>query len=161
MLDSGALLNTPSFLHLHGAAIPPSVADEIKTRAPLLDAYVENGIVRIEQPEQRYVSRVKKVAREAGELDKLSKTDIDVLALALQLDATLVTDDYHVQNVAAVLGIPFEGVTGEIKEQRRWVKRCSACGKTFPYTYRGKRCPHCGGKIVVIPQRRSSPRRNA
>ncbi len=161
MLDSGALLNTNSFSHIEGAITTPRVADEIKSRAPLIEAYVESGLLEIREPREQSIEEIRKIAKSIGELDKLSGADVEVLALALETEATLVTDDYHVQNVAAAAGIPFEGVTGKIRRAIRWIKRCTGCGRVFPYSYRGKRCPYCGGRIVVTPQRQSSPRRSA
>ena len=161
MLDSGALLNTNSFSHIEGAITTPRVADEIKSRAPLIEAYVESGLLEIREPRGQSIEEIKKIAENVGELDKLSDADVEILALALETKATLMTDDYHVQNVAAAVGIPFEGVTGKIRKTIKWIKKCASCGRIFPYRYKGKRCPYCGGRIVVTPQRQSSPRRNA
>lgn len=147
VLDAGAFLNS-IFFGYEDALVPPSVADEVKSRSGVLTALVESGKVRIRAPSERTVRKVKAVAEEVGELGALSEADIDALALALEEKAVLVTDDFHVQNVAEATGVEYQHVTERIREKRLWKRRCGNCGKTYPRRYRGVRCPVCGGKIV-------------
>lgn len=147
VLDAGALINS-NFFGFTNAIIPSSVADEVKSRADVLQTLLESGIVEIKTPSAESRKRVETVARRMGEINALSKADIEVLALALEENAILITDDFHIQNVAGELGIPYEAVTEKIREKRRWKLRCINCGKTYPPTYKGKRCKICGGKLV-------------
>ena len=147
VLDAGALLNS-NFFGVKDAVMPPSVVEEVKSRGDVLQALLESGAVKIRTPSERSVMAVRRVARRMGEMKALSKADIDALALALERGATIVTDDFHVQNVAEEMGIPFQQVTERIREKRLWKRRCSNCKKVFPQAYRGKRCPTCGGKII-------------
>lgn len=48
-------------------------------------------------PNREYIKRLKKLLKTG---DNLSQQDIGVLALALNLNAILYTDDYGIQNVA-------------------------------------------------------------
>jgi len=147
VLDAGALLNSNFFL-FERALIPPSVADEVKSRSEILVALIESGSVRIKSPSEKTVGKVRAVATEMGETGALSEADIDALALALEEKAVLITDDFHVQNVAEALGVEYQHVTERIREKRHWKRRCVNCGKTYPQRYRGVRCPICGGRIV-------------
>ena len=147
VLDAGALLNS-NFFVFENAVLPPSVADEVKSKGDILQALLESGAVKIGNPSERSINAVKGVARRMGETNALSKADIDALALALEVGATIVTDDFHVQNVAEEMGISFQHVTERIKERRVWKRRCLNCKKGFPQAHRGKRCPVCGGKII-------------
>ena len=109
----------------------------------------------VREPREEYVKRVEEAAEELGE--ELSETDVQVLALALELGAPLVTDDAGVQNVACFLEIPFEGVHFRITHLIFWERRCRKCG------YRGKEktCPVCGVKTQRVPRKRipcGSPR---
>lgn len=147
VLDAGALLNS-NFFGFSDALMPPSVADEVKSRSDVLQTLLDSGSVKIKAPSERWVRKVREVARRMGELNTLSEADVHALALALEEDAVLVTDDFHVQNVAEELGIPFQQVTERIREKRTWRLKCVNCKKTYPHAYRGKRCPVCGGKLV-------------
>ncbi len=91
--------------------------------------------------------QVEAAARRTGDLSALSETDVAVLALAASLDdATVVTDDYAMQNVAAELSLPYEPVAEEgISEQWRWRRRCTSCGRWVDSG--AERCPVCGGPV--------------
>ncbi len=120
--------------------IPSSVEVEVKDKPP------EFLLYRIMEPDAQYVKKVIRIARRTGDYEVLSSTDVDVLALALQENATIITDDYAIQNVASHLGIKFE--TAEmigIKEKRKWKWRCESCGRYYSKKYES--CPVCGGKL--------------
>ncbi len=151
VLDTAAFLNSTTFF-FENAITVQEVVDEVRSRAAVVSAMLESGQVHVEKPSARAIDTVKSVATRMGERGKLSKTDILVLALAYDRKGVLVTDDFHVQNVAREMGIPYEAVTESIRKNIRWVRRCSRCGKTFPESYKGKYCPYCGGKIIYSPK---------
>jgi UPF0271 protein len=154
VLDSAAFLNSSSFLLYENAITTPSVISEIHSeRSAIVDSLLESGALEVEEPSEKSIKKVRETARKIGELKKLSKTDIEVLAMALDVGGVIYSDDFHVQNVAAFLGIPYHGVTEEIKEKRVWVKRCTRCGAEYPPTYEGTHCPKCGGKLVYSSKR--------
>ena len=69
----------------------------------------------------------------SGDLPRLSDVDVDVLALAIALDATLVTDDYRLQNTMQALQRPTKSVgTTGAKQVWRWELRCTGCRATSP-----------------------------
>jgi len=69
-----------------------------------------------------------------------------VLALALDLKAELLTDDYSIQNLARVMGVRYRGVgMKEIKEVVRWKYRCTGCRKEWDENYPD--CPICGSPL--------------
>jgi UPF0271 protein len=73
------------------------------------------GRVSVVDPEKMFVEKATEVAKRFGLLNKLSKTDIDVIALALQLkeqgySVTVLTDDYDIQNILQRIGIDFTSV---------------------------------------------------
>jgi UPF0271 protein len=117
----------------------------------------ETGLT-IQTPSQEALRKVKKTAQKTGDDRRLSPADIEILALAIDLnqepdtDTAILTDDYSIQNVAAVLGVRFLGFSQNIITQKfKWVSRCPGCGKQFnePVDI----CPICGTKT------RSSPRK--
>jgi UPF0271 protein len=97
--------------------------------------------VRVFHPRQEAVEAVKAAAAKTGDLDVLSRADMDVLALAYELHGMVVTNDFAVQNVASQMGIPWEGTGKEIKREIEWEWYCPACWKK--YKARGV-CEVCG-----------------
>jgi rRNA maturation endonuclease Nob1 len=56
------------------------------------------------------------------------------------------TDDYAAANVATFMEIPVRSMSAKrIKEVRKWITYCSACGKTFGPD--AKECSLCGNRL--------------
>ena len=69
-----------------------------------------------------------------------------VIALAIDLNGTIWTDDYSIQNVARILGIGFKPVGMEgIKKVVKWNYKCTGCGKW--YKDNQPDCPICGSAL--------------
>jgi UPF0271 protein len=80
-----------------------------------------------------WLQDAKEAAAMSGDLPRLSDVDVDVLALAIALDATLVTDDYRLQNTMQALQRPTKSVgTTGAKQVWRWELRCTGCRATSP-----------------------------
>lgn len=123
----------------------PLVVSELKdlrskTRLGLLE---ESGL-RVIRPRKEAYLNVKEAATRWGEGDVLSGTDCEVLALAVELDAGILTDDYAVQNVAGRLGLPVIPLVRKGTRGFRWRFRCPGCGK---YAEGPGECPVCGTRI--------------
>lgn len=126
----------------------PSVADELKSKDAELhfDLAKEEGL-RVEWPDPEMVKDVRKMAELTRDSEELSKTDIEILAKALEYRdrGVLLTDDYAVQNVAVQLGIDVKPVAQKkIKDIIIWQKQCTGCRKTFD---KGDVCPICGSPL--------------
>lgn len=149
VLDTSAIIYLQDFRKFDEIFIPFLVAEEVKDK--LSSMKLEAIEARIIEPEENFVKEIKKIARKTGDLEKLSKADIQVLALAKQLEATVVSDDYNIQNVAKKLGIKYIPVlTKGIKEIYFWRKYCPACKKKFKDNL--KECPVCGAKLKRVPE---------
>jgi UPF0271 protein len=102
--------------------------------------------MRIHIPDPETVERIERAARETGDEATLSRTDVRLLATAFELDATLVTDDYAMQNVAEKLDIAVDVIAQEgIDERREWQFQCQGCGRTFDENR--DRCEICGSDL--------------
>jgi UPF0271 protein len=102
--------------------------------------------VRIEPPLQSFIREVKSKAGITKDSEELSKTDIDILAKALeysrQEETVLISDDYAVQNTAIHLGIKvIPAGQKKIRDVLIWEKFCIGCKRRFP---QGDDCPVCG-----------------
>ncbi len=114
VLDSGAFIEGRD---LNGVTAP-AVAEE--TEVP--------PVVEIIAPAPENIKKVEKAAEATGDLDVLSRADVEVLALALQTGGAVVTNDFAVQNVAKKLGVEVEASGKQIKKEIKWVWYCPACG---------------------------------
>ena len=149
VLDTSAILSAKFF---EGEkAIPPSVLNEIKKGGIAWRQlqYMKAVGLKIIAPPKDITTLVKKFASITGDLPNLSEVDIDVLALAFYLKATLLTDDYSMQNVAKEMGIDYKSILQDgIKEKFHWKYRCKSCGRYFDeYT---PICPICGGEVKRV-----------
>lgn len=122
----------------------PSVVDEIRDERSRTIMELMN--VRIEPPLQSCIREVTAKARTTKDSEELSKTDIDLLAKALEYtrneDTILITDDYAVQNTAIQLEIKvMPAGQKKIKDILLWEKFCIGCKRRFP---QGDDCPVCG-----------------
>ncbi|HIP84567.1 MAG TPA: ribonuclease VapC, partial [Methanothermococcus okinawensis] len=109
----------------------------------------------IREPKEESVEKVRKASVESG--DNLSQSDIEILALAIDLGGVLYTDDYGLQNVARKLSVPFKPVTSRgIREEfiRRLI--CKGCKKVYSIDYREDICEICGSPLErrIIKKRR-------
>lgn len=126
---------------------------------------VENGKLKVKEPDAVFVEKVKASASAIGDLFFLSETDIQVLALALQLKAhgytpLIATDDYSIQNVAEHLGIKFASLaTFGIRRPLKWVRYCPACHRKYPADYQSKTCHVCGTELKRKPLRKLPQKR--
>jgi len=111
---------------------------------------------RTASPEEREV--VHELASKTGDLPRLSDVDIDLIALAISNQTTLITDDYRMKNVAREAGIEVQGVlTTGGKKQWKWVLRCIGCRQTedvSPDANRSKKddvkeCDRCGSPMKL------------
>lgn len=122
---------------------------------------IDGGKLKIKAPENMFVERVIDVATSVGNNLSLSETDIQIIALALQLrtegfDTLVATDDYSTQNVAKHLGINFASLaTFGIRLPLKWVRYCPACHRKYPQDYKSIKCEICGTGLKRKPFRKT------
>lgn len=141
---------------------PPLVGEELKSnsmRKMRFNAAVENGRIRIIEPAPEFIKKVKETATLAGDSFYLSITDIQVLALAMELktrgnNPRIVTDDYSIQNIAKKLDVNFVSmITFGIRRFLNWIRYCPACHKKYPANYKETICEVCGTELKRKPQK--------
>ncbi|MFC2154819.1 NOB1 family endonuclease, partial [Candidatus Altiarchaeota archaeon] len=129
--------------------VPNSVLEEIRGEEEDLKIQIslKEQVLEILDPSNECKKRAILASKESGDYSSLSNTDIDVLALALEEDAVILTDDYAIQNTAKHLHIESLGVSQpEIKEKWVWQQKCEGCGRKYPPDTKGE-CPICGSNI--------------
>lgn len=123
---------------------PSVVAELLDLRSKCrYEAFLASGLI-VMHPGMECLGHVKEAAGRTGDASVLSMTDFDLLSLALELNGTIVTDDFAVQNVARKLGITTIPIHQRSARARVWKFRCSGCGRYFPKT---GECPVCGALI--------------
>jgi len=144
VLDSSAFIN--EYTTSERIATIPLVREELEDEAGYRFDALEGSGMRIHIPDPETVERIERAARETGDEETLSRTDVRLLATAFELDATLVTDDYAMQNVAEKLDITVDVIAQEgIDERRDWEFQCQGCGRIFDENR--ERCEICGSDL--------------
>jgi UPF0271 protein len=149
-LDAGAFYTGILFLSsaLSYYTTPPVFEEvkHIKKSHGAIEALLESNTLQVVNSDRKSIEKVIAAAKMTGDYVKLSQADISIIALALQLEIVLMTNDYAVANVASTLKIPVKSTSGKgIKETRKWIAYCSACGKTFGPN--AKECRLCGNGL--------------
>jgi UPF0271 protein len=148
VLDTSAIIYLNDFRKFDEIFTVDSVIREVKDR---ITAMKLPGLkLKIFEPEKETVQKIKSVARETGDLEKLSETDVEVLAAAVESNSTIISDDRNIQNVAEKLGIKYISVFSEkITKLITWKNYCRNCKKFFEK----KVCPVCGSKLARVPKK--------
>ena len=163
ILDTSALLSGKEFLikdEFELVTVPsveaelkrgPSSPDDDWTEIQLKFEYLVNTGLEIIQPSDESVAEVKAAAGRSGDIKRLSDTDIELLALGLELgskteDVCLLTDDYSIQNICTELKINYQPVMEKgITHKVQWQYRCIGCGKIWDEPI--EECPVCGSRV--------------
>jgi UPF0271 protein len=121
---------------------PPGVVDELlRYNDPRIGRW--GDLLRVSDCTAASVTLVRDAAKKSGDIGRLSDVDISVIALALDLGGTVLTDDYSIQNVSRILGVGYKPVgTPGIRKVEKWNYRCNGCGKWFKENV--TECPVCG-----------------
>jgi len=140
----------------------PMVRDEIAENSMCgfrFKTAEESGKVKVENPNIAFLEEAKGSASAVGDAFFLSETDLQVLALALELKTRgycplIATDDYSIQNVANQMGIEFASLaTFGIRRRLQWIRYCPACHKKYPSSCKSRKCEVCGTDLKRKPLR--------
>lgn len=157
IIDTSAILSgKPINLVNANMVTTPSVSDELQPGGKDYRTFQflqEKGLV-VQSPSKESIRKIKKSAEETGDKDRLSSADVEILALALDVnkdenkEAVILTDDYSIQNVADTLNIKFQSFSQRgITKKFKWHYRCPGCGKQFKASI--KICPICGTETKI------------
>ena len=142
VLDSSALMNVFEF---ESAVTIQEVLDEIRnrpTRERLENAFA-SGKLKLLEPSNESLDKVAQAVQKTK--DSLSSTDQKLIALTIDIDAELVTDDLGMQNICLFLGVRFRGVGRTISRLFKRTFFCPACKR---YYSKEGTCATCGTALV-------------
>lgn len=122
-----------------------SVVDELKDlrSKSRYDVLCAQGLTLV-VPSVENTKKVKVAAKKTGDAGMISGTDCDLLALSLDLDAAVYTDDFAIGNIAHTLGIKTIPMLQKKPKIIIWKYRCSGCGRYFDHD---GECLICGSVI--------------
>jgi len=148
VLDASAFYAGIPFASQEKSYTTPAIFDEIKhikKNHEAINALLDTKRLEIIEPDVKYVEKVLSKAKNTGDFHNLSKEDISIIALCMQLKAELITDDFAVSNIAKhlnlnVIPLMTQGITHVVD----LVYFCPGCQKTFSQI---SECPLCGNKL--------------
>lgn len=131
--------------------VTPSVISEVKRDEDRerLETLRETGL-RIQSPSAASLKAIAEAATVTGDGQRLSPADKELLALAQELGAEILSDDRSIQNLAATLKIPYRGYAqSEIKGVWHWQSqwRCTGCAKVYELEPPKNECIVCGHEV--------------
>lgn len=145
VLDTSALFSMESIPGDYVAYTTPGVVDELKKYNDTRWMFWEHQVT-VMAPSPQARKAIVQASQTTGDSKRLSPVDLELLALAKDLDATILTDDYSIQNTAKFLGICYGSVGMKaIKQLVKWKYKCLGCGKVFDREMPD--CPVCGSKL--------------
>ena len=147
VLDTSAIIYLNDFRMFDEIFTVSDVIDEVRDKINMLKLSGMN--LKVIDPMNSSVKEIKEVAEKTGDLDKLSKTDTKILALAKENNLTIVSDDYNIQNVAEKIGLSYISLfSKKITNLIQWGRYCENCKRFYDNV---NTCPKCGSRLVRKP----------
>ncbi len=144
ILDASAFYAGVPFRTSNDCYTTSLVYDEIKhikKNHDALGTLLETNRLKIREPDTDSTKAATDAAKNTGDFTQLSKQDLSVIALGIELDGEIISDDFAISNVAKNLGLKISPImTQGIKDVGKWVHYCPGC-KTSHES--GKECPMC------------------
>ena len=114
----------------------------IKKSHDALETLLETKRLKIREPSLESTKDAIKSSKDTGDFPQLSKQDISIIALAIEMKGQIISDDFAISNVAKNLGLEIIPImTKGIKDVGKWIHYCPGC-RTNHTT--GNKCPMCG-----------------
>lgn len=152
---NAAVVDANVFIHGRGS-YPFSKAITIQEVVDELQSNHGKNMLRKVNYEMRMPSDtiVEKVKHKSQMINSpTSDADEKLLALALEVEEVILTDDIALQNLALHLDVEFQSfLEDEIEEKYEWKKICKNCGSQIS----GGRCSSCGSTRLRRKQVRCS-----
>ena len=132
VLDTAALIAWP-LERMRGSLVVPGQRVELTRISPDREILLDAAGLEWASPGPDALAQASDIAVSTGDMAGLSSVDLELLALAVERAATLVTDDYRLQNLCERGGVPWLSVTMEgIRALWAWELHCTGCGTVLP-----------------------------
>jgi UPF0271 protein len=145
ILDASAFYAGVPFRSSEDCYTTSLVYDEIKHIKKNHDAIgtlLETKRLKIREPNSESTKNAIKASKDTGDFQQLSKQDISIIALCMEMKGQIISDDFAISNVAKNVGLEILPImTKGIKDVGKWVHYCPGCRTNHA---NGKECPICG-----------------
>ena len=145
ILDASAFYAGVPFRSTDVCHTTPLVYEEIKHIKKNHDAIgtlLETRRLKIREPSLESTKNAIKASKNTGDFPQLSEQDISIIALGIETNGKIISDDFAISNVAKNVGLEIIPImTKGIKDVGKWVHYCPGC-RTNHAT--GRECPVCG-----------------
>ncbi len=149
VVDANVFIHGKGSYPFTKALVIPEVLEEIQSQNAR--NILINTDYQVKTPSEKNVDKVKEKASEIN--SPTSEADEKLLALALEMDKNILTDDKALQNLALHLETGFEGFLDKATDQKFfWEKYCGNCGRKVS----GSKCGSCGSTHLSKKQVRCS-----
>ncbi len=153
VVDTSSLFYGFQFDGMNEYITTSKAMEEVRNRQMKKSISMRLELVRILEPSSSYIEMVKQLAKRTGDLDQLSSTDIEIVALAKEQDALLLTNDLAIQNVCKRMDVKYQAFGGKsIDTEIEWGYRCIGCHRRFDKLFDA--CPYCGNELKKYPKKR-------
>ncbi|HJL67159.1 MAG TPA: nucleotide-binding protein [Nitrosopumilus sp.] len=144
ILDASAFYAGVPFRTSNDCYTTTLVYDEIKhikKNHDALGTLLETNRLKIREPSQKSIDSAIQAAKNTGDYPQLSKQDMSIIALCIETQGEVITDDFAISNVIKNLGLNISPImTKGIKDVGKWIHYCPGCRTSHP---NGIECPIC------------------
>ncbi len=116
-----------------------------------ISGWLDAGILMPMEPAPEFIKQAKEAATKSGDLRVLSKNDIALLALSLDIlknhegsTVTMLSGDFAIENTAKFLNVKVDSITPGMKKTIQWEWYCPACHKRGFTDPSLRECDACG-----------------
>jgi len=114
----------------------------IKKNHGALEILLETKRLKIREPDKESTEVAVKAAKDTGDFPQLTKQDISIIALCIEMSGEIISDDFAISNVVKNLGLKISPImTQGIKDVGKWIHYCPGCKTNHTNV---KECPICG-----------------
>jgi len=114
----------------------------IKKNEDALGTLLETNRLKIMDPDKESINVAIASSKETGDFPQLSKQDISIIALCINLHGEIISDDFAITNVAKNIGLKISPImTNTFQDTGKWIHYCPGCRTNYAS---GKECPICG-----------------
>ena len=144
ILDASAFYAGVPFRSSNDCYTTSLVYDEIKHIKKNHDALgilLETNRLKIREPDKKSIEIAINAAKNTGDFPQLSKQDISIIALCIETEGEVITDDFAISNVIKNLGLKISPImTKGITNNGKWIHYCPGCRTNHS---NGIKCPAC------------------
>ncbi len=145
ILDASAFYAGVPFRSSSDCYTTTLIYDEIKHIKKHHDAIgtlLETNRLKIREPSKESIQDAINASKNTGDFPQLSKQDISIIALCIEMNGEVISDDFAISNVIKNLELKVSPImTRGIKDVGKWIHYCPGCRTNHTNK---KECPMCG-----------------